>query len=164
MKKSIYIVHSAVIAAIYIALTWAFAPISFGHNIFQLRVSEALCILPLFTPGAVFGLFSGCFLSNLLFGGLGIIDLVLGSLATLLGASLTYALRKKNPLIAIFPPVIVNALIVGGYLKFLLFTNIHAYVIMGYTFLGEFLAVYVLGFPLYLALKKHASKIFRNNF
>ena len=74
MKKSIYIVHSAVIAAIYIALTWAFAPISFGHNIFQLRVSEALCILPLFTPGAVFGLFAGCFLSNLLFGGLGIIE------------------------------------------------------------------------------------------
>ena len=164
MKKSVYIVHSAVIAAIYIALTWAFAPISFGHSIFQLRVSEALCILPIFTPGAVFGLFAGCFLSNLLFGGLGIIDLVLGSLATLIGASLTYALRKKNPLIAIFPPVIVNAVIVGGYLKYLLFTSISVYVIMGYTLLGEFLAIYALGFPLYLALKKRAPKIFGSDF
>ncbi|MDY5627436.1 MAG: QueT transporter family protein [Clostridia bacterium] len=160
MKKSVYVVHSAVIAAIYIVITWIFAPISFGHNIFQLRVSEALCVLPLFTPGAIFGLFAGCFLSNLLFGGLGIIDLIFGSLATLAGAAATYALRRKNPLIALFPPVIINAVVVGGYLKYLLFTNISAYVIMGYTFLGEFLACYVLGYPLFLALKKHADKIF----
>lgn len=164
MKKSIYIAHSAYVAAIYIVLTWIFAPISFGHNIFQLRISEALCILPLFTPGAVFGLFAGCFLSNLMFGGLGIIDLVLGSLATLSGAAATYALRKKNALLAIFPPVIINAVVVGGYLKYLLFTNISAYVIMGYTFLGEFLAVYALGYPLYLVLRKHKGRIFGSEF
>lgn len=83
-KKNIYLmVHGAVIAAVYVVLTMAFAPISFGP--IQFRISEALCILPFFTPAAVPGLFIGCFLSNFLCGA-ALPDVIFGSLATLIGA------------------------------------------------------------------------------
>ena len=83
-NKNVYlIVHGAAIAAIYVALTMIFAPISFGPV--QFRISEALCVLPFFTPAAVPGLFIGCLLSNL-FCGSAMLDVVFGSLATLIGA------------------------------------------------------------------------------
>ena len=78
---------AAVTAALYTALTLIAAPISFGN--IQFRISEALCILPYFFPQAIPGLFIGCIFSNL-FGGMGIFDIVFGSLATLLAAIFTY--------------------------------------------------------------------------
>ena len=79
-KNQLYLVQGAMIAAIYVALTLSLMPISYGP--IQFRVSEALCILPFFTPAAVPGLFVGCLLSNLL-GGLVPMDVICGSLATL---------------------------------------------------------------------------------
>ena len=80
-------VYGAAIAAIYVALTMSFSAISFGPV--QFRISEALCILPFFTPAAIPGLFIGCFLSNLLCGA-AVMDVVFGSIATLIGAVGSY--------------------------------------------------------------------------
>ena len=92
-KKSVYLLtQGAAIAAIYIVLTLVFAPISFGPV--QFRISEALCVLPFFTPAAIPGLFIGCFLSNLLAGAM-TMDVIFGSLATLIGAVGSYALRRN---------------------------------------------------------------------
>lgn len=99
---------SAVIAALYAALTLLLAPISYGP--IQLRVSEAMTLLPMLLPQAVPGLFVGCLIANLYTGM--ITDIIFGSLATLIAAVGTYLLRKK-PLLAAACPVLVNALIVG---------------------------------------------------
>ena len=95
MKKSnkvTFLTQAAVIAAIYVVLTIIFAPFSFGEV--QVRISEALTVLPFFTPAAIPGLFVGCIIANL-FGGAIPADIIFGSIATLLGALGTYALRKN---------------------------------------------------------------------
>ena len=99
---------SAVIAALYAALTLLLAPISYGP--IQLRLSEALTVLPILLPQAVPGLFVGCLIANLYTGML--TDILFGSLATLLAAIGTYLLRKK-PVLAAACPVAANAVIVG---------------------------------------------------
>lgn len=111
---------SAVIGAAYAAMTMALAPISYGAV--QLRVSEALCILPYFIPGTACGLFAGCIIANLITGN--VFDIVFGSLATLGAALVTARMGKldraagapsvRNQLLACFQPVIFNALIVGA--------------------------------------------------
>ena len=99
---------SAVIAALYAALTLLLAPISYGP--IQLRMSEAMTLLPILLPQAVPGLFVGCLIANLYTGML--TDIIFGSLATLLAAIGTYLLRKK-PVLAAACPVAANAVIVG---------------------------------------------------
>ncbi|MBE7054288.1 MAG: QueT transporter family protein [Ruminococcaceae bacterium] len=159
MKKSSYIVKASLIAAIYVIITGLFAPISFGHGIFQLRISEALTVLPIYTSAAIPGLFVGCMMSNLIFGGLGIIDLIFGSLATLIASYLTYKLKNKGKIIALIPPVVVNALIVGTYLKILLFKDVNVLVTIGYTFLGQLGACYIIGMMFSMALDKYKDKL-----
>jgi len=156
--KSRFITQSAVITAVYIILTWIFAPISFGHNLFQFRISEVLTVMPIFTPAAIPGLFLGCALSNLFFGGLGIIDLVLGSAATLIAAVFSYLLRKKSKFIALFPPVIINAIIVGGYLHYLISPEINILINMAWVFLGQAVSCYLLGLPFCKVLDKYGKK------
>lgn len=92
-SRTYFMVYAAAIAAIYTVLTMVFAPISFGP--IQFRISEALCILPFFTPAAVPGLFIGCLLSNLLCGAAAL-DIIFGSLATLIGALGSWMLRKTS--------------------------------------------------------------------
>ena len=99
---------SAVIAALYAALTLLLAPISYGP--IQLRLSEALTLLPMLLPQAVPGLFVGCLIANLYTGVL--TDILFGSLATLLAAIGTYCLRR-NPVLACACPVVANSVIVG---------------------------------------------------
>ena len=91
MEKTKFWVQAALIGAIYAVLTIAFAPISYGQ--IQVRISEALTVLPFFTPAAIPGLFIGCIIANL-YGGNGIIDIVFGSLATLGAAALSYKMGK----------------------------------------------------------------------
>ena len=104
-----FVAQAAVIAAIYVVLTLLFAPFSYGEV--QVRLSEALTILPVFTPAAVPGLFVGCLLSNIL-GGCIVPDIIFGSLATLTGAVFTYLLRNQSRFLAPLPPILANALIV----------------------------------------------------
>ena len=102
-NKTVYFMtHGAMIAAIYVALTMLFAPISFGPV--QFRISEALCILPFFTPAAVPGLAVGCLLANIFCGAM-MPDIIFGTLATLIGAAGSYALRKNKWLVCI-PPIL----------------------------------------------------------
>ena len=107
----------AVIAAAYAALTIVLAPISYGPV--QFRVSEALTALPFLMPGAVWGIFAGCILANLYTGS--VLDIVFGSLATLLAGLLTAWFGKKgntvkNRLLGCLMPVLFNAVIVGAVL------------------------------------------------
>ncbi len=145
VNKSIKVIaEGAVIAVIYAILT-LIIPISFGPM--QIRFSEALCVLPLFTPVAIPGLFVGCILSNLL-SPAGIMDVIFGSLSTLLAAFLTYKLRK-NKLIALLPPVIINGLIVGGIVLYYIYgVNFTLPGTIGLVMLGEAIACYGLGYPL----------------
>lgn len=99
-----------IIAALYIALTFVSNLFGLASGVIQVRISEALCILPCFTPVAVPALLTGCVISNLITGGL-LPDIVFGSLATLIGAVGTRLLRK-NRWLAVLPPIISNTVIV----------------------------------------------------
>lgn len=84
-KKVSFIVTSAVVAALYVVLTYLAAAFGLASNVIQVRFSEALTILPIFTPAAIPGLFVGCIVANALTGAV-IFDVIFGSIATLIGA------------------------------------------------------------------------------
>lgn len=131
------------VAAVYAVVTLLFLPISYGP--IQVRISEALTVLPYVTPFSVWGLGLGCMLANI-FGGYGIYDIIFGSLATLGAGFLTRMM--PSPYLAPVPPVIVNALVVGTYLSILTDFPLAAAVL--YVGLGETLACFGLGLPLLL--------------
>ena len=144
---------AAAIAALYAVLTLMLAPISYGD--WQCRVSEALTMLPILFPQAVPGLFVGCILANLLGPSAGVLDIVFGSLATLIAAVGTRALRK-NKWLAALCPVAANGLIVGGVLS--VAYNLPFWLTAAQVAAGEAVAV-VIGLVLIQALKKaHLEK------
>ena len=146
-------VHGAAIAAVYTVLTMVFAPISFGPV--QFRVSEALCILPFFTPAAVPGLFLGCFLSNLLCGS-AMLDVVFGSIATLIGALGSYRLRRTMWAVCI-PPIVSNTVIIPWVLRYAYGSADLIPVAMLTVGIGEILAIGVLGNMLLMMLKRYGG-------
>lgn len=148
----LFLTQAAMIAAIYVVITLIFAPISYGEV--QIRLSEALTILPVFTPAAIPGLFIGCLISNLL-GGCIIPDILFGSLATLLGAVFTYTLRKKSKYLAPVPPIISNMLIVPFVLRYGYQIPLPVPFLMLTVGIGEILSCGLLGIILYTALKKY---------
>ena len=147
---------AGIISAIYVALTLALYPLSFGA--FQVRVSESLTLLPLIFPESVMGLTVGCLISN--FFGNGVLDIVFGTLATFLSAILTYITTKKikndwlKIIIGGIFPVILNAVIIP--FTFLAITEEPiVYIISSLQiFIGQFISVYFIGTPLYFLLKK----------
>lgn len=150
-SKTRFIVQAAIIAALYAALTLLPSPLSYGMA--QLRVSEALTVLPFFTPAAIPGLFIGCILGNLA-SPFGIVDIVCGSTASLIAAILSRKMPSKW--LAPLPPVIMNSLVVGTELYFLANTTSHyaLYAVMLMVGAGEALVCYGLGFPFLLFLQK----------
>ncbi len=157
-KNTLYLAQAAVIAGIYVALTYVFAPISFRE--IQVRVAEALSILPMFTPAAIPGLFVGCLLGNIA-GGAAVPDVVFGSLATLIGAFFTWKLRNAHPFLAPVPPILSNTLIIPFVLRYAYAIDLPISVLMLSIFIGELLSCGVLGMLLYYALRKHQGSIFR---
>ena len=149
--------QGAIIAALYVALSLIFQPISYGE--IQLRVAEALTILPLFTSAAVPGLFIGCVLANLLGGGV-IMDVVLGSLATLLGAIGGRLLRSNRWLVPL-PAILANTLIIPFVLKYGYGLDLPILLEMVYIFIGEVGGCYILGELLASALMPHKNKLFK---
>ena len=158
-RKAYFITQAAVIAAVYVVLTLAINAFDLANGAIQVRVSEALTILPYFTPAAIPGLFVGCLLSNFLTGA-PIWDVMFGSLATLLGAAGTYMLRRQKWLAPI-PPVISNVLIIppvlhvayglpGGIPFFMLTVGI-----------GEVISCGILGMLLLFLLQKYRHIIFQ---
>ena len=143
---------AATIAALYVILTGIAQLLGLSSGVIQVRFSEALCILPCFTPAAVPGLFIGCLLSNILSGGV-VWDVIFGSLATLIGAIGTRILRK-NRYLAVLPPILANTVIIPFVLSY-------AYGIPGaipYFMLtvgiGEVISCGLLGLLLYSSMKK----------
>ncbi|MBQ2085518.1 MAG: QueT transporter family protein [Oscillospiraceae bacterium] len=155
-KTARFITWSAVIAAIYVVLTVVFAPISF--NVGQIRIAEMLTILPLFTPAAIPGLFIGCILGNLL-GGAIVLDIVFGSIATLIGAVGGYLLRKNRWLVPI-PAVVSNGIIVPIILKYGYGLDMPLALMMLYVTAGEIIGCYILGEILASVLMKQ-DRIFK---
>ena len=123
MKKQTRLVTQAgLIAAMYVALTYLSSAFGLAYGSVQLRLSEVLTILPVFTPGAIPGLTLGCIIANI-GSPLGIADVITGSLASLFAATLTYALRnikyRNISFLSLLPPIVINALFVGAELALL---------------------------------------------
>lgn len=158
------IVKIALIAAIYSAISLALAPFSFGN--IQVRVAEGLTLLALLSPLAIFGLTLGCFITN--FVGvimgvniLGMMDVFIGTFATLIAAILTYRLRhitvKGFPLVSSLMPIIINAIIIGAELAYVFapeFTFTYFAIFALEVGIGQTIAVYLIGLPIYNAFKK----------
>ena len=150
-KGTQFLAEAAVIGAIYVVLTLLFAPLSYGE--IQIRFSEALTILPFFTPAAIPGLFVGCIIANL-FGGAIPVDIIFGSIATLIGAVFTYRLRSCNR--------VSNAVIVPFVLHFGYGVNLPIPLMMLTVGIGEVVSCGVVGLILQTALLKYKNVIFRS--
>ncbi len=163
-KNVLFITHAAAIGAIYVVLTLLANAMGLANYAVQIRFSEALTVLPLFTPAAIPGLFVGCVLSNILTGCL-MPDVIFGSIATLIGAIGTYIISRKAKRniarwLAPIPPIIANMLIVPQIL-------IRVYHLSGTLLfftttvgLGEVISCFILGELLIYALSPIASKLF----
>ena len=159
-KRTMFIVESAVIAALYAGLTYAASMLNLAYGSIQFRFSEALTILACLTPSAIPGLTIGCFLGNIT-SPYGLIDIICGTIATLLAAILSYATRKvtikKLPLLSPIFPVLTNAVIVG--IEITLFMpegfKMYAFLINAMQIaIGQLVMCYGLGLPLYNVVKK----------
>ena len=157
-QKVTFMAQAAMIAAVYVVLTYAFAPFSFGEV--QIRIAEALTILPVFTPAAVPGLFIGCLTGNIL-GGAILPDIIFGSLATLLGACGTYKLSSRKHFLAPFPPIIANTVIIPFVLRYGYSVLLPIPFMMLTVGIGEILSCGVLGMILYSALWKYKNLVFQ---
>ena len=157
-QKTIKLTQAAVIAALYVVLTMLANALGLANYAIQVRFSEALTILPFFTPAAVPGLFVGCLLSNMITG-CAPWDVVFGSLATLVGALGTWALRKHKWL-APLPPIVANIIVVPlvlSYVYKLEGSLIYFAITVG---IGEIISCGLLGMTLLFALDKRKNQIF----
>ena len=158
-KGTQFLTEAAAIGAIYVVQTLLLAPLSFGEV--QIRFSEALTILPFFTPAAIPGLFIGCIIANLL-GGAIPVDIIFGSIATLIGAVFTYKLRNSNRFLAPIPPIAANAIIVPFVLRFGYGVNLPIPLMMLTVGIGEVVSCAIVGLILQTALLKYKNVIFRS--
>ena len=150
--KNRRIAFGAIIAALYVVLTALSSAVGLSSGAIQFRISEALCILPVFTPAAVPGLAIGCFFSNLLAGGIAL-DAVFGTLATLLGGIGTYLLRKNRWLAGICP-IAANMLIIPWVLRTGYGIPTPYWTLMLTVGLGEFVCAGIGGQVLYSVIRK----------
>ncbi|SCZ78836.1 QueT transporter family protein [Pseudobutyrivibrio xylanivorans] len=157
-NKILLITQGAMIAALYVVLTWVANVLGLANGAIQVRFSEALCILPIFTPAAIPGLFVGCLISNII-NGCVIWDIIFGSLATLIGAFGTYFLRKTK-FIFTLPPVIANMAIVPFVLRYAYMVEDAYWFLVVTVGIGEVISVCILGFILKIALDKNKRAIF----
>lgn len=156
-RYTLPLVQAAMIAAIYVLLTFIANAFGLANYAIQVRFSEALTILPYFTPAAIPGLVIGCLLSNILTG-CALPDIIFGTLATLIGAFFTYRLRKFKWLAPV-PPIVANAIVVPLVLLYaygisplwLSFITVTA---------GEVISCGILGMLLLFALEKYRSRLF----
>lgn len=150
-----FLAQGGMVAALYVALTLVSSAMGLASGQIQLRLSEALTVLPCFFPAAVPGLFVGCLLANLLTGCV-LWDVAVGSLATLLGALGTRLLRK-NRWLAVLPPIVSNILLVPPVLVWAYGVEESIPLLMLTVGLGEVLSCGVLGELMYSALDKHRA-------
>lgn len=154
-KKIRYLTEAAIVAALYVVLTLFSKPLTFGFV--EVRFSEALCVLPFLMPSSVWGLFIGCFIANIFNGS--IIDILVGSLATLIGAYLASKIKIKwlCPIPTILSNTILIPFVIMNYSGI---WNISSYMLAaGGVLASEIASVYIVGMILLLALEK--NKLFK---
>lgn len=151
-----FLARGALIGALYVLVSLIGAP--FGSGLIQVRLSEALCVLPWFTPAAIPGLFLGCLLANLVTGAV-VYDVIFGSLATGLSALATYWLRAKghSKWLAPLPAVVINALVVGYLLAYVYEVGVPMSLCALSVGAGQVLSCYGLGMPLLGFLEKQTG-------
>lgn len=161
-KKIKGVTISAIIAALYVLLTYFSSILGLSSGAIQCRFSEALCVLPVFTASAIPGLFIGCALSNFLTGG-AVLDIVFGSVATLIGAIGTYYVFKatKNTFLSLVCPVVSNTIIIPIVLKFGYGLSEGLWYFFITVGIGEVISCMALGIVLYKALENKAKYIFK---
>ena len=155
MTRPRSLARGAVIAALYAALTLILAPISYGA--LQVRVSEALTLLPLLMPEAIPGVTIGCLLANIL-GGSALPDILFGTLATGCAAIATYSFRR-NFWLAASMPVLANGIVVGAVVHFCYTPEINLFLCMLSVAVGEAIACYLLGWLLVRALRRLPTSV-----
>lgn len=160
-KKILFIVHAAVIAALYVVLTLFANALGLANFAIQVRFSEALTILPFFTPAAIPGLFIGCIISNLLTGCMPL-DVLFGSLATLLGALGTHYLRHFTKWLAPLPPILANTVIVPFVLAYVYRFEGSIPYFMITVCIGEIISCGALGMIVLNVLQKYRKYLFPN--
>ena len=139
-KGTLFLVQAALIAAVYVVLTLVFAPFSYGE--IQVRISEALTILPFFTPAAI------------------PLDIAFGSIATLIGAVFTYKLRNSSKWLAPVPPIVANAVLVPFVLRYGYSVNLPIPLMMLTVGAGEIISCGIFGMVLLTALSKYKNTLF----
>ena len=159
-KKVLFLTQAAVIAAIYVVLTIFISAFNLASGAIQVRISEALTILPFFTPAAIPGLFVGCIISNTITGS-AIWDILFGSLATLIGAFFTYKLRHISKWLAPLPPILANILVVPQVLRIVYGAPDSIWYLTATVGIGEVISCGILGMLLLFALQKNANQIFQ---
>lgn len=157
-KSVLFLTQAAMIAAIYVVLTFVANSMGLANYPIQVRFSEALTILPFFTPAAIPGLFAGCLISNFLTGCMPL-DILFGSIATLLGALGTYALRRQKWL-APLPPIVANTLIVPFVLAYVYRFEGSIPYFMLTVGIGELISCGILGMLVLFSIEKHRSHLF----
>ncbi len=160
-KKIMYLSQAAMIAALYVVLTLLANALGLANYAIQVRFSEALTILPFFTPAAIPGLTIGCLLSNILTG-CAPLDILFGTLATLIGALGTYALRRFEWL-APLPPILANTIIVPWVLRFAYDIPDAIPYLMATVGAGELISCGLIGMLLLRSLKQIPKNIFKVN-
>ncbi|MBQ7873770.1 MAG: QueT transporter family protein [Oscillospiraceae bacterium] len=153
-SKTSFITKAAVVAALYVVLTEISAMLGISSGVIQFRLSEMFTVLPIFTPAAIPGLFIGCFISNIMAGGV-IWDAVFGSIATLIGAIGAWFLRKKNVYLVPLPTIAANMLIVPFVLRYAYGTEGGLLFFALTVGIGEIVTAGVLGVFLAKTLKKY---------
>ena len=152
-----YVCYGAIIAALYVVLTWLSALLKLDSGVIQFRISEAICILAVFTPAAIPGMTVGCLLSNLIFTG-NAYDMIFGTLATFIGVLGVYLLRKV-PYVAPLPYVLSNVIIVPLVLRFAYGVPDAFWFLIVTVGIGEIVCALGGGILLYVSLKR--VKIFK---
>ena len=162
-KRTVFICEAAIIAALYVALTWLSTLLGLSSGAIQCRFSEALCVLPFFTASAIPGLGIGCLISNVMAAG-NPFDIVFGTVATVLGALGTYALRRISfgKWLVSIPPILSNTLIIPFVLRFTYTWGVEnsIFYYMLTVGAGEVISVGILGTALFFALEPHKKRIF----
>ncbi len=153
----LFMAQAAMIAAIYVVVTLLGA--SFAYGQVQVRLSEALTILPVFTPAAIPGVFLGCLISNILWGCI-LPDIIFGSLATLIGAVFTWKLRSRSKYLAPLPPIIANMLVVPFVLKYGYMMPFPIPLMMLTVGIGEIISCGILGLLLHTVLNRYKGLLF----
>lgn len=159
IKNVLFLTQAAMIAALYVVLTFIANAFGIASGVIQIRLSEALAILPFFTPAAIPGVYLGCVLANALTGTC-LLDILVGSLASLLGAYGAYLLRRHKWLVPL-PTILANTVIVPLVLIWGYGVPDAWWYLMATVGIGEIISCGVLGMVLLFALQKNAARIFR---